>query len=220
MPTLTNRDKLEILSRNSQFLADLEELNKPQSLHDTLSPEVQERREHLRTRIVRVWPNSNISPEGVKTLLQQVRQGSRRDQSLTRAVRPIPHERILGDAATPGTIRYLRAGCYLTIEIDLTAATKEALLEEISEFLEAFRPEHMKGIRKRKKHETTAEFDPWKVYDQRKSGKTLYEIAKTAYARNNGTKAGFTGNSREYKAAKRALKAAESMMNSLQYPPR
>lgn len=216
MPRLTNCDKLEVLSRNPQFMADVEKLNAPFELTRALSSEARKESAQLRARIKRVWWHSDLSPGGIRNMLDQLKRSAIRDDALTLAVSAIPCKL---KSAKGTVLRYLRSGRFLHLKIDVTAATKEELVEAVGEYITAFQPKHMKGRRKRKRHKATSYLDPWTIYDRWKGGETVYAIARETYRKNRVNVAGFDASTREYKAVNRALKAAQAMIRRCPYPP-
>lgn len=219
MPRLSNRDKLEILTRNLQFMADLKEINAPFDLSRTLSPEVQPTNAVLRKRIKHVLGWSDISPDSIRNLLKKLRNEALPDDALTHAVSVIPDKKILGVRDEPTIYHLLRDGRFLKLEIDLTAANKKDLLNEVGEYITAYQPKQVRSHRKAKRHKSTSYIDVWDVYDEWKSGKRPYQIAQQAYRRNRtGSTANFSSNTAAFKAVKRAIKAAKDMIARLPYP--
>ncbi len=230
MPRLSKRDKLEILVRNPEFMADLKELNRPLTLQERISPEVWEQRDRIRSKVCKVWGNPHASPEGITQLLDRFRQASNQresyalEKSLTHAVKPIPQNTIRSGSVQPDQIQFLREGRFLTLELDLGAATIEDLEMEVGEYIRAFRPKGLRVGRKRKSHsghEAIKDLDPWVALKQHEDGQKPYAIAKAFYREHNrGSLAGFSDNADSWKkAASAALKAAQLMISSLPYPP-
>lgn len=220
MLRLTRRDKLEVLSRNSKFMADLEELSKPFSLNHVFSPQGRARDSVLRSRIIAATENGVPSPEGIKASLERMRRTQQPDEADNMAVRCILLGKSPYKQGEPTTLRYLRDGHFLRLEIDLTAGTKAALLKEIRQTIDAFKPKILKPARKRKQHESTSYIDIWDVYNQKKNGKSEYKIAQELYRKRRDRVTDFSNDAPEIKAVKRAVRAAQQMIASFHYPPR
>lgn len=244
MPTLTNLDRLEILTRNAQFIRDLEYVQKfsapsrerlPFLLEDLPKTQLRRRgrffeevreptkREMIRARIMAAGVNPGASLKRLRERMEEVKHGKRRDASLIQAVRPIiKYDTVRGNGGEPDIIRSLRDERFLTLEIDLLAANTKNLTKEVGEYLAEFRSTIRKEERTRKHHASTSDIDPWAVYDacHGKSGTTLWKFAKEIFRERRGGVAGFTSQSKEYKAARRALKIATDLMTRLPYPLR
>lgn len=248
MPILTNRDRLEILIRNPQFVQDLEYLQSRFNLSEDLPKtklkrvgqcleEVCEptKREIIRARFRAVDieldapaasldPNEPTDPDAslknIQKLIAQLKSGERRDATLTRAVRVIRYKTVPGNGDNPDIILHLRDEQFLTLEIDLLAANTENLCEEARKAIAGFRSIISKKDRTRKHHKSTLHIDPWAVYDacNGKSMNAIWEFAKEVRRKRTGSVDGFTSESKEYKAARRALKIAQDLMKSLSYP--
>ncbi len=228
MTALTVRDKLEILLRNKEFLKDLQRLEKlpriygkqPFGGHDDKTDEpflsrlkVNER-DALRSKIKSALGYSAVSEKGLRKKLDELKSTSCPYSSFIPPVSVIPYQ------ATPGTFHSLREERFLTLEIDVTAASMDELLKEIGGTLRSIRPTLTKSTRRRKTHVSTAHIDPWEVFDKKTSGGKKYAIAKEAYRKKYNTTAGFSSNAPECKAVDRALKYVQDRIKSFPYPNR
>jgi len=218
VPTLSELNRLQLYSRSPQFMADVEELNAPLNLQRIFSPENRGRVAMLRARVAQALGHSHFSPESIRTLLKQLKAGTRRKGALTHAVKVLPDKTTRGSRGVPGVILPLRDGRFLTLEIDLTAAHKADLLQEVGECISAFQSEQVRSQRQDKRHKTTGDIDMWDVYDQRSNGVTPYKIAREIYRKRTGNVAGFNTDTMEYKAVQRKLKTAQGMINRNPYP--
>lgn len=218
MSTLSELNRLQVLIRYPQFMADVRELTAPFDLRRVFPSGTQGRVALLRTRLTQALGHSHISPEGISKLLKQLKSGTRQKGALSHAVKVLPDKTTRGTRGVPGTIRLLRDGRFLKLEIDLTAAHKEDLLKEVGEYISDYQPEQARRQRKDKHHKSTSHIDLWEVYDRWKSGAKPYQIARRLYRERTETTAGFGTNTKEYKAVHRKLKAAKDMIERNPYP--
>ena len=218
MATLSELNRLQVLIRSPQFMADVEEVNAPLYLQRVFAPENRGRVALLRARITQTLGHSHFSPESIHARVKQLKSGTRRKVVRAYAVKVLSDKTTRGARGVPGVIRVLRDGRFLKLEINLTAAHKEDLLKEVGEYISYFQPEEVRSQRQDKHHKATSGIDMWDVYDRCSKGMTPFAIAREFYKKRTGSEAGFGTHTKEYKTVLRKRKTAQGMIDRNPYP--